>query len=647
MEKIFLPIAVVLTNLCVVPNLFAADCGNLSVAAACKSAAGCGWELVTAATGTCEACPAGMYSNGDSMAVIGSNGSVISPAIEGDSACILCSSVLNNGKANYWTESDAGVEKTGCKRDCSNDLAEKNKNQVGGVWSIKGPGSLGYDAASKVAFPNVCNDIFELTCYNSDNHCSGYMPLMGTNKIATGCRAYQIACTTDELKKAHAKSGIHIWSQGSYGKCLATECEDDYHLNVSQNNCNGEIDAGSCQPNSYGCATQGFLDSQEKLCYTSDHDARYNAVWVGIYGDVNWVATSKTTGYWDLSNCECWVDARDKPQGTGVWIFGNGAGFGTMQCKKVTTSDTDQSYIWSECTNNITGCVGEMCVSTPNGMCETPPTGYYADGSKGPKCQACSLGYCYAGGVQTCAATPANYYANDKTSTCYACYNIPGADGYYGYSDGGTNATAREVCYAKCSEKVSAKQSAIGAAGKWSLKSGGKSKVYYGNNNCDPEMILTCSAGYYFTGNNASVATPDNRTCTPCPAYHNHSIADNTDGITKCYAECSEKAESANTGATTKRDHGTWGSDGKKYYSGDDNSNKCDLILTCDIGYYNNGASGSQQDCTECPAGSTTLSVGAASASDCVMVGGAGGTQFCDKHGCFNLPDNVTIPFAG
>lgn len=647
MKNVLLLAVIMLTNLCVVTNLFAADCANLSVATACKSAPGCGWEFVTATTGTCEACQAGTYSNGDNVAVMGPDGSIISPPTAGDSACISCSSVLNNGKGNYWTESDAGVEKTGCKRDCSSDLAEKNAKQVGGVWSIKGFGGLGYGDTSKVAFPNVCNDIFELTCYNSDNYCSGYMPLMGADKIARDCQAYQIACTADELKQANAKSGIRIWSQGSYGKCLATECNDGYHLDVTKNNCNGEIDAGGCLPNRHACSENGFLYNKEDQCYTSDYDARYNAVWVGIYGNVNWVATSKTTGYWDLSDCECRVDARDKPQGTGVWIFGNGTGFGTMQCKKVTTSDTDQSYIWSECTNNITSCIGEMCVSTPNGMCETPPTGYYADGSKGPKCQACLPGYCYAGGAQKCAATPANHYANDRTSTCYACSDIPETNGYYGYSTGGTGADKQEVCYAKCSEKVSAKQSAIGAAGKWSLKPGGKSQVSYGDGNCDTQMVLKCNAGYYFTGDNASVPTGDNRTCTKCPEYHNHSTADNTDGITKCYAECSEKAGSANTGTNTKRDHGTWDSNGKKYYSGDDNSNKCDLILTCDIGYYNNGASGNQQDCIPCPAGATTLSTGAASASECVMVGGDGGTQFCDKHGCFYLPNNVTIPFAG
>lgn len=57
--------------------------------------------------------------------------------------------------------------------------------------------------------------------------------------------------------------------------------------------------------------------------------------------------------------------------------------------------------------------------------------------------------------------------------------------------------------------------------------------------------------------------------------------------------------------------------------------------------------------CTEdgkyanCPQGTTTLSIGATSITDCVMVGGSNGTKFCDKQNrCFNLPEGTNISYT-
>lgn len=57
--------------------------------------------------------------------------------------------------------------------------------------------------------------------------------------------------------------------------------------------------------------------------------------------------------------------------------------------------------------------------------------------------------------------------------------------------------------------------------------------------------------------------------------------------------------------------------------------------------------------CTEdgehanCPQGTTTLSTGATSITECVMVGGSNGTKFCDKQNrCFNLPEGTNIPYT-
>lgn len=59
------------------------------------------------------------------------------------------------------------------------------------------------------------------------------------------------------------------------------------------------------------------------------------------------------------------------------------------------------------------------------------------------------------------------------------------------------------------------------------------------------------------------------------------------------------------------------------------------------------------QYCTEdgkyanCPQGTTTLSEGATSIANCVMVGGSNGTKFCDKQNrCFNLPEGTNIHYT-
>lgn len=57
--------------------------------------------------------------------------------------------------------------------------------------------------------------------------------------------------------------------------------------------------------------------------------------------------------------------------------------------------------------------------------------------------------------------------------------------------------------------------------------------------------------------------------------------------------------------------------------------------------------------CTEdgqyanCPQGTTTLSIGATSIANCVMVGGSNGTKFCDNQNrCFNLPEGTNIQYT-
>ena len=62
------------------------------------------------------------------------------------------------------------------------------------------------------------------------------------------------------------------------------------------------------------------------------------------------------------------------------------------------------------------------------------------------------------------------------------------------------------------------------------------------------------------------------------------------------------------------------------------------------LGYYGDGV---KLACQACPdVGTTTQVEGAASAGECGMVRGAGGTRFCDNEGCFYLPGTGFIQKA-
>ena len=64
------------------------------------------------------------------------------------------------------------------------------------------------------------------------------------------------------------------------------------------------------------------------------------------------------------------------------------------------------------------------------------------------------------------------------------------------------------------------------------------------------------------------------------------------------------------------------------------------VFSDCPAGYYCNAGVK-----TACPAG-TTSSVGeATSSTDCIMIGGYDGVEFCDSIGCFYLPAGVVIPY--
>ena len=235
--------------------------------------------------------------------------------------------------------------------------------------------------------------------------------------------------------------------------------------------------------------------------------------------------------------------------------------------------------------------------------------------------------------VTSCAA---GYYANEDKTACipvedgyyspvgnlkqFACIDVP-ASGYYKHSDGARSDASN--CYVKCSERVTELNGKV-SNGTWNLL-GEDEKKYAGSGTCEKKLQLSCNGDYYGYG------TGETRQCKLCSSladssgntgYWNKSDG-GTGGQTQCYAQCSDKTPQATNGEFTA-------DKARGYYNAE-----CTYTLGCDAGYYKNG-----KNCNPCPAGSTS-DEGADAITKCYMTGGPDGTEFCDNHGCFNLPTSV------
>ena len=251
--------------------------------------------------------------------------------------------------------------------------------------------------------------------------------------------------------------------------------------------------------------------------------------------------------------------------------------------------------------------------------------------------------------VTSCAA---GYYANEDKTACIPvedgfysgandldktpCTSVPysgNKDNYYTHSDGARSNAAN--CYVKCSERVTELNGKV-SNGTWNLL-GEDEKKYAGSGTCEKKLQLSCNGDYYGYG------TGETRKCNLCsnltdilgqPGYWNKSDG-GTGGQTQCYAQCSDKKPSATNGEFTAVAP-------KVKYDAITKA-KCEYNLACYEGYYrkNDG-----KNCDMCPAGSTS-DKGADAITECYMKGGSEGTEFCDNHGCFNLPTGVKIFYVG
>lgn len=184
--------------------------------------------------------------------------------------------------------------------------------------------------------------------------------------------------------------------------------------------------------------------------------------------------------------------------------------------------------------------------------------------------------------------------------------------------------------------------------------------------NCDADFLEKCQVDYYGATKNTLVAAHGSIFTTgagklywdgdettdkwqvsggcKCKA-ENVPIKECDDSTNKCTKIGEKTVVLSYTGNGRKRT--AWGdavttvtSCIKGYYK-PTNQNTC---VKTEPGYYSDSDTSLKQ--TPCPAGSTS-NAGATAKTQCYMKGGSGGTLFCDKHGCFNLPTDVQIFYAG
>ncbi len=586
-------------NKCEDPEYLLTDgCDDVS-SDGCAYDDGSGWAacpkgqyLLAGTTPKCQNCPSGTHQDGPGGAV-GIN--------QCWQNCML-------------TKSEKGIACTSIE-DCFNPayLGSGKKKDDHSHWVaddawVSYPGTCTYTWEC-TATGNKCNadNYVELITYKKDNSTtSGSWTAVGRD-----CKATRGTCSIDNADTVYT---YQIWTQtitaqrtdddvtynGKLGKCFVTKCkensskpEEGYHVDPTT------VVAADCGMAGTRCEYNTGDASMLGKCDGTIHCGAL--IWNGSLTEDKW----KTVNPNEKCVCEKSVDIK--------------SGSTTVGKKKISKEYTGvgrgDNTQWGAEVTTVDSCIA----------------GWYASGN-------------------TCVEVPDGSYSPEGETSKLECTKVELPDGtintYWdksaNWAVSGTKCTNRNdksCCYAECGDAAHLPHDNNGT---WAVANG--SEMAFLIKAC--AYNLTCNADFY----NAALAGNGDRKqqCLACPSdehyvskYYPSAVSGDNASIDRCYTTCAEQAK------ITSATNGSWAAKNpdEKVYNG----KTCAKILNCSKGYYSDGDAGTE--CKPCPAGSTTIikadGKGAASSSECVMVGGEKGTQFCDKHGCFTLPDNVTIPFAG
>ena len=585
---------------------FEDSCSRLTEPSSCKNNPKCIWSN----SGGCSSCSTGQYVNSGYCSNCPSE-TVTTPS--------------GANKSYQYTSCPGATSKDSCYYNC--DAYCTSMTTTNGTWSLDtsqySGGSMGFKPTAAVHWSDstsVTDCKCKLTCKNANDYCSndgenpnGYHAIGSyyNNKIKYTCTPNWTKYTSDD-----GDTGFRYWDTsatvGKWSTGYITKCGTGRHFNPNTVKTTPKCDKkyGTCESNTQKCDAN-FLGN----CYVSYANGNSNGTVTGnitsTTGQLKW-AGNETTDKWTVSSgeCKCRVD--------NVPIMECVGGVPNRKCKEIGKEKVELSYtgngrkgasndtLWGNAETTVTSCAA----------------GYYANEDK-----------------TACIPVEDGYYSGANDLDKMPCTSVPysgNKDNYYTHSDGARSNAAN--CYVKCSERVTELNGKV-SNGTWNLL-GEDEKRYAGSatSSCDDKLKLYCNMNYYGYG------TGENRKCNLCsnledsigqPGYWNKSKALNIGDETSCYAQCSDKKPSATNGEFT--------ADKSRVYYNVITKAKCEYTLACNEGYYSKNDG---KNCNPCPAGSTS-DKGADAITQCYMKGGPDGTEFCDNHGCFNLPTSVKIFYVG
>ena len=579
------------------------SCSRLTEPSLCKNNPKCIWSN----SGGCSSCGLNEYVN---------SGSYCSPC-----PSVTVTTPSGETKSYTYKSCPGATSKDSCYYNC--DAYCTSMTTTNGTWSLDtsqySGGPTGFKPTAAVYYSDstsVTDCKCKLTCKNANDYCSND----GENPNGYHARGsyYQgkmkYTCEQNWRKyTSGTDTGFQYWDTSQWSTGYITTCGAGRHFNPNTLKTTPKCDKkyGTCESNTQKCDAD-FLGGCN-VSYLSNNKVVLVQGSIFTTGQLKWAGTD-TTDKWTVSSgeCKCRVD--------NVPIIECEVA-PARNCKEIGKKQVELSYtgngrkgassntLWGNAETTVTSCAA----------------GYYANEDK-----------------TACIPVEDGFYSPVGNLERMDCKEDPysgNKDNYYTHSDGPRSAQTN--CYVNCSERADYLNDKGGDSlkGKWRWEGTEDDKRYAGSLNfpCNEDLRLHCNENYYGYG------TGETRKCNLCsnltdsigqPGYWNKSDG-GTGDQTQCYAQCSDKTPPATNGEFT--------ADESMVYYNAITKAKCEYTLACNEGYYrkNDGES-----CNPCPAGSTS-DKGADAITKCYMEGGSEGTEFCDNHGCFNLPTGVKIFYVG